>query len=210
MSVSIPEWYLISEIDPKEFMQCIEPIYSVLEHRHKSKTSTDPFMKSILSGQNDLKESEWTILENMRLHQKALEMKLGDFHEELMGKFKGFETYPTGHTTKCDVGSLDGTIVIEVKNRHNTIKGSDGKHIVEMLKQHTKSGKTAILVQINCPKGKVNRFGADPSVKVMNGKEIYQFLSGRESFFEDLEKTMSYVFKKFKTFESLKSNLETL
>lgn len=209
MNMTVPEWYRIPEIEPSKFLSCIECIYSVLEHKHRSKTTTDPFMKSILSGHGNLRESDWIALESIRLHQKALEMKLGDFHEELMGKFKGYETYPTGHSTKCDVGSIDGTIVIEVKNRHNTIKGSDGKHVVEMLKQHTIKGKTAILVQINCPKGKVNRFGADPIVKVMNGKEIYQFLSGRETFFEDLQLTMNYVFREFKTFQGLKENLET-
>ena len=206
---AVPSWYLIPEISPIMFLHCVTDIYSVLEEKHASKTSEDPFIKAVLMGHTTMTEPTWTKLEKARLSQKALEMKMGDFHEELMGKFPGYVTLPTGHITGCDVSSIDGNTLLEVKNKNNTIKGSDGKHVVAMLKKHADAGKRAILVEVNCPGGKVNRFGAHQSVHVWNGQEAYHFLSGRPSFFEDLEKTMKHVFAAFKTYAELKITLET-
>jgi hypothetical protein len=163
-------WYLIPEIPTKDFLICVTPIYSVIEETHISKTNEDPFIKAVLVGNTAMTDETWKKAEKSRLSQKALEMKMGDFHEELMGKFPGYKTLPNGHDTGCDVSSDDGNTLIEVKNKHNTIKGSDGKHVVEMLKKHADTGKNAILVQVNCPGGKVTRFGAHQSVKVWNGK----------------------------------------
>jgi hypothetical protein len=210
--VAIPEqnaqaWYRIPEVPIEKFALCLKDIYKVIEDSHKSKSSLDPFIKAVLTGNTSMSESAWDKAEKVRLSQKALEMKMGDFHEELMGKFRGYVTFPNGHATGCDVGKNDLSELFEVKNRDNTIKGPDGKHVVAMLKQHADKGKLAVLVQINCPNGKVNRFGADPIVKVWNGPQIYEYLSGRASFFDDLEITMKYVFSNFKTYESLKQSL---
>lgn len=142
---SLPAWYLIKEITITDFVKCCESIYSIIENKHKSKSIEDPFIKSVICSKDKITDIQWEILEKSRLVQKVLEMKIGDFHEELMGKFPDYETYPNGHITQCDVGSKDGTVVIEVKNKYNTIKGSDGKHIVKMLKSHSDNGKTAIL-----------------------------------------------------------------
>ena len=208
-SASPLPWYLIPEITPKDFLKCVTPIYKVIEEVHKSKTTEDPFIKAVLMGNTAMTEETWKKAEKSRLSQKALEMKMGDFHEELMGKFPGYKTLPNGHETECDVSSEDGNILMEVKNKHNTIKGSDGKHIAAMLKAHVDKGRRAILVEVNCPGGKVNRFGADPSVKVWNGQQAYEFLSGRASFFEDLEKTVKHVFANFKTYAQVSAALET-
>jgi hypothetical protein len=206
--VNIPDWYNIREIHPLHFLSCLKPIYSVIEHEHRSKSSIDPFIKAVIVGSRRMTGDEWDEAERVRLAQKALEMKMGDFHEELMGKFPGYVTFPNGHETGCDVGSTDGRILIEVKNRDNTVKGSDGKHLVAMLKRHADEGKKAILVQVNCPGGKVNRFNADPSVDVWNGKQAYAFLSGREGFFDDLMTVVSYVFMTFDTYGDFKDYLE--
>jgi hypothetical protein len=44
----------------------------------------------------------------------------------------------------------------------------------------------------------------------MNGKQIYTLLSGRDTFFDDLLKTVTFVFQKYNTLDELKSSLEIL
>lgn len=205
----LPEWYKIAEIAPSDFVACCNGIYKVIEHQHKSKSVEDPFLKAVVTGHNDATEDTWRQAEQVRLTQKVLEMKMGDFHEEIMGKLPGYETYPNGHITGCDVGKLDGSEVFEVKNRDNTVKGSDAKHILAMLKRHADNGKLAVFVQVNCPGGKVNRFGASPDVNVWNGRKAYTYLSGRESFFDDLLATVTYCFSEFKTLAELRRSLGT-
>lgn len=210
LATTVPSWYKIPEISLHDFIVCCKDIYRVIEDQHKSKSSEDPFLKAVVLGHSNLSEEVWHNLERARLTQKALEMKMGDFHEELMGKFPGYETYPNGHETGCDVGKKDGTEVLEIKNRHNTVKGSDGIHIVRRLEEEIESGKMAIFVQVNCPGEKVNRFGtpSTSNIFIWNGQEAYTHLSKRESFFDDLLATVQYVFLHFKTYVALQ-HLET-
>lgn len=208
----LPKWYSIPEISPSDFIKCCHPIYAVLEKKNKSKSksksSEDSFLKAVLMGQYSMTNEQWQSAEKARLKQKVLEMKMGDFHEELMGKFPEYETLPTGHSTGCDVQKKDKTVIIEVKNRNNTVKGSDGKHIITLLKKHKDAGKKAILAQINCPNGKVNRFGASVEMDIWNGKQVYAFLSDRECFFDDLQNTIQHVFANYKSSAELKTALE--
>ena len=202
-------WYKISEISPSDFVKCVEPIYKVLEGKHKSKSSEDPFLKAVLCGHKGFSEEQWQEAERLRLAQKAIEMKLGDFHEELMGKFPGWETYPNGHSTGCDVGKRDGSHVLEVKNRDNTEKGTARKKVIDTLKGNVEKGRRATLIQVNCPNGKVNRWNAPEEIDVWNGKQAYTFLSGRETFYDDLQETLAHTFKTFSTLASLKASLGT-
>ena len=204
---AVPAWYRIPEIAPSCFVACCLAIYVALNQEKKSKSQEDPFLKASMMGFMKTSEDGWQKAEKVRLAQKVLEMKWGDFHEELMGKFPGYETLPQGHETGCDVMKKDGSVVIEVKNRHNTVKGSDGKHIIQMLKKHKAEGKQAIFVQVNCPQGKVKRFGASPDVDIWNGKQAYTFLSGRETFMNDLLSTIQFVFSEYQTVDSLKAAL---
>jgi hypothetical protein len=154
--------------------------------------------------------SQWDSI-RLSLTQKVMEMKMGYFHENLMGKFPDYYTLPNGHKTCCDVMSKDGSVIIEVKNRHNTVKGSDGKHLIALMKKHKETGKKAIFVQINCPNEKVNRYGdIKKEIDIWNGREIYTFLSGRETFFSDLQKTIAYAFSHCKTIEELSQRLNIL
>jgi len=204
----LPEWYRISKVKPADFVRCIKDVYSVLEGTHKSKSSEDIFLKSVLIGHNKMTDTTWAIAERTRLAQKALEGKMGDFHEELMGCLPGYMNLPQGHTSGCDVASVDETLFMEVKNRDNTMNSSSGAQVVAKLKKLTDAGKRAILVEVNCPGGRVCRFGAHKSVEVWNGREAYSFLSGNETFFDDLAKTLKYVSESFKTYVELKAALE--
>jgi hypothetical protein len=210
MSTRTPEWFLIRDtISASDFVHSCASLYNVLEGNHVSKSNEDPFMKAVLMGNHTMTKEEWDTAEKLRLTQKVMEMKMGDLHEEIAGKIAGYETLPTGHATGVDVQKKDGTVVIELKNRDNTVKGSDGKHLVALLEKHAEEGKTAIFAQMNCPKGKVNRFGASANSKVlfMNGQQLYAFLSGRESFFDDLLRTVAHAFTSFKTLAELKAAL---
>ena len=186
-----PSWYKIREINPKDFVHCVKGIYSVLDKTHKSKTNEDPFIKAVIIGHNDMSNEEWEQSEISRLSQKVLEMKMGDFHEELMGKIPGKEIY-------------------EVKNKDNTTKGSDGKHIIQQLTKLLEKGIHPIYVQINCPNGKVQRFNAPDGVDVWNGRKTYHHMTGREEFFDDLQDTVKHVFLHYKTIQELKSALGIL
>lgn len=205
VSTPVPTWYTIPEIKFSDFVNCCKPLYDVLEKRLPNTSHQDPFLKNVITGFNNMDDDEWNAHEKARLFHKALESKIGDFHEELMGKFPGYETYPNGHETGCDVGSTDGgRTLFEVKNRDNTMNSSSGEAVIGKLMRHKTNGIRAILVEVNCPGGKVNRFKAPNEIEVWNGQQAYTFLSGRNTFFNDLQACLSEVFRNYKTFEELK------
>jgi hypothetical protein len=206
------QWFKIhKEVCRSRYAKAVKPLYNVLEERHVSKGKDDVFLKSVLSNYYDLSESEWKTRELERMKQKALEMKMGDFHEEIIGSLHGFETLKNGHESGCDARKRDGSLYIEIKNRDNTIKGEDGKHVVHKLQKILDNGKEAILVYINSEKKTLPRFGAPKNSKIqfMEGRKAYAKFSGRESFFDDLNETLAYTLRNFKKFEELEKALGT-
>jgi hypothetical protein len=212
MTTSPLQWFKIhGEVSPSHYAKAVKPLYDVLEERHVSKGKDDAFLKSVLSNYYHLSESEWRTIELARMKQKALEMKMGVFHEKMIGSLAGFETLKNGHESGCDVRKLDDSLYAEVKNRDNTIKGEDGKHVVHKLQKIVDKGKEAILVYINSEKKTLPRFGEtkDSKVQFMEGRKAYAKFSGRESFFDDLNETLAYTFRNFKKFEELEKALGT-
>jgi hypothetical protein len=198
----LPAFYKTSEIAPRAFVPCLKEVYGVLEKKNKGKSEPDPFIQAAIG--MDL----WNSMEKGRQWQKALEGKVGDMHEELLGKLPGCETLIKGHDTGCDVLCEPKNTIVEVKNKFNTMNSSSAEAVITKLEKQAHLGRRAILAEIICPKGKVRRHKAPPSVEVMNGQQIYALLSGRETFFDDLLSTVQYIFANFKTYEELKAALE--
>ena len=209
-------WYLIPEIQIERYVKGLKPMYDVLEGKNNSKCETDSCLKAILMNHKEMTEDAFMEMEKGRLAQKNREMKMGEFHEYLAGCFPGWECIPKGKFTSgigestagkktgLDVVKQDRTEIMEWKNKHNTVKGSDLKKTVfeKLMKCHV-DGMKVHFVQVHCKGGKVDRHGAPPEINVMDGKMAYEYLSGRATFFNDLNATLAYTFKTFKTYASL-------
>ena len=142
------------------------------------------------------------------LKTKQLSMAWGYFHQYLIGSFPAYETLPNGTDTGLDVKSLDGTEYIEVKNKQNTMNSDIGKQVIKKLLEWKDGNpeKYPILIMINC-KGKAPRYGAPKEIEVMNGKQGYEHISARKTFYDDLLETLKYIFKNFKTYKQLQESL---
>lgn len=199
------EWYRIHEIPFDAYVACLKPLYSVLEKKNKSKTDPDIFLQTILAEHSGMTVDQWNAAEVQRLYEKALSMKMGDFHEELMGKFPGYETLPLGHATGTDVRKVDDTEFFEVKNRDNTMNSGSADSVIRKLTKLTEDGKMATLVMINSAKKTLPRFKAPAAVKVMSGRQVYKHLSGRDTFYDDLLQTIRETFKRYPTYAALET-----
>lgn len=206
LSKTAPDWYKIPEINISIFIDLLKGIYEVLEEKNKPKSEEDVFARECWSSYYDITK-EAVDEERKRVQkEKAFTMKLGDFHQDLMGSFSGWENYKKGHETGCDVGKIDGTCIAEIKNNKNTMNSSSQESVINKLKKQKELGKRAILVIVN---GGIQQKDKD-GVIWMSGRDFYTELSGRIEFFDDLRLTLSHVFKNFKTYSSLTTFLETL
>ena len=145
----------------------------------------------------------WEAAKKQRMFEKALSMKMGDFHEELAGKFRGYRCLAVGDATGCDVQSVDGAHVMEWKNRDNTMNSGSASAVIAKLKAVAAAGKKATLVLVNIFRATVPRFGAPTSVEVIDGRAAYAQLSGRADFIDSLQTTMGETFERYKTFAEL-------
>jgi hypothetical protein len=231
-----PGFYLIHEIPYTKFLFCVKRLFELIEKKltpdpshtkmeveDEDEEDTNPiesgyddlFIKSMFMAQTPLGESEWRNFERERRFQNALSACMGDFHEELAGKFPGWRTLHTGHWSGVDVVyDKDRNYYMEWKNRAEY----SSKRKVYQSFQHilNRDNKVQVmLVHVNVPfdwkppppilKSKegiidLTKPKYEGRVHIVSGQQAYKMLSGSETFYDRLAKTFANVFQdsKFK------------
>ncbi|MBQ2637493.1 MAG: Eco47II family restriction endonuclease [Methanobrevibacter sp.] len=75
----------------------------------------------------------WANKEIERQQDKTINNKIGEFHQELLGKVDGWVNLGIGDETEIDLKKKDNTVFIELKNKHNTMNSSSTKTCREKL-----------------------------------------------------------------------------
>lgn len=78
---------------------------------------------------------DWINSEVIRQADKTVSNRVGEFHQKLLGGVKGWKDLGRGHSLGIDLKNDKNTIFIELKNKHNTVKGEDLKHVFDKLKR---------------------------------------------------------------------------
>jgi hypothetical protein len=220
-----PDWYKINEIDIRDFVYCTQRLFKLVDTDIKEDGNYDDiFMKEIFIAQQNSSESQWLEFDKVRRTQQALSQRLGDFHEELAGKFPGYRTVHTGHWSGLNVMREDRKIYMEWKNRGNI--STDVKEKVFEKFQYLLDKKTEPLVQyvvlvcVNVPdkwkkpdlviknksgKVKIDLTKYKDKIHIMSGREAYTTLSGSSTFFDRLLETIKFVFKNKSAYEFIMS-----
>ncbi|WP_439273579.1 Eco47II family restriction endonuclease [Pseudochrobactrum sp. HB0163] len=147
--------------------------------------------------------NDWVRFEERRQAQKNLVQAVGNFHQDILGSVEGWIN--TGHGGGVDLISEENRILAEVKNKHNTIKGSDRTGLYdsladEVLPKNSKyHGYTAYYVEI-IPKGE-KRFDkpftpstrqtglqkpANDKIRTIDGASFYKLVTGRDHALKEL------------------------
>lgn len=163
----------------------------------------DPF--AVLFEMSGFKTDElaWLAGEKNRQAQKSLQNHVGIFHQAILGGLAGWQDLGTGGVV--DVVSLERKLIAEVKNKHNTVKGSDKVKVYDqmetlvMTKGHQYKDFTAYYVEI-IPKsgarydkpftppdsatGQPRR--ANPLIRQIDGYSFYALATGVPDALEQL------------------------
>lgn len=75
----------------------------------------------------------WANKEIERQQDKTINNKIGEFHQELLGKVDGWVNLGIEDETEIDLKKKDNTVFIELKNKHNTMNSSSTKTCREKL-----------------------------------------------------------------------------
>lgn len=179
----------------------IDDYKSILKSKESNflKNSLDPFSALIQVHHLDNSIGDWKKMELDRQTSKSLQNKIGAFHQSLLGSFHTFKELEKGNTG--DIISFEKNIVAELKNKFNTVKGSDKKEIYDELSDALKKhpGFTAYYVEIISKDQKRynheftpsdNRKGGNrPSnskIRIVDGSTFYDIASGEQGTLEKI------------------------
>ena len=145
--------------------------------------------------------NDWKNFEIPRQHDKKASNRIGDFHQNLLGRVDGWVNLGRGHPTGMDLKKEDDTIWMELKNKYNTMNSSslrDTRFKCEELAEKYPNAKIywAYIVSQNYEsfdKTWVYRDNKENVVHEINdnirniaGKNVYTLVTGDETAFEQL------------------------
>ena len=145
--------------------------------------------------------NDWKNFEIPRQHDKKASNRIGDFHQNLLGRVDGWVNLGRGHPTGIDLKKEDDTIWMELKNKYNTMNSSslrDTRFKCEELAEKYPNAKVywAYIVSQNYEsfdKTWVYRDNKENVVHEINdnirniaGKDVYTLVTGDETAFEQL------------------------
>lgn len=203
----------------------LEAIVSALLHKgtasiEKSNQSfsrnvIDPFSVLFEMSIFDMDAAQWEKNEKMRQAQKSLSNHIGHFHQSLLGSFSGWECLSSGGI--IDLICHEKKIIAEIKNKHNTLKGSDKSSMYYKLEDLVmKKGQiykdyVAYYVEI-IPK-KNQRYdlpftpadasrgakcSSNPLVRIIDGYSFYALVTGVDDALEQIFNALPLVLARVK------------
>lgn len=96
------------------------------------KNVVDPFSAVFDSMRKKTSIHGWLTFERERQIQKTIQNAIGKFHQNIIGSISGWENLGVGNLV--DVRNANTKVIAEIKNKHNTVKGSDLVVIYDELK----------------------------------------------------------------------------
>ncbi|MBW4593573.1 MAG: Eco47II family restriction endonuclease [Brasilonema angustatum HA4187-MV1] len=125
----------------------------ILETQQKAeeamyKNVLDPFSAIFDGAVQGFNLDDWLKMERARQTQKTVQNQIGYFHQNILGSIPGWRVLPKGF----DICNDTKQIFAEIKNKHNTVKGSDKFGIYDYLSSRLNEpdyqGFTAYYVEI--------------------------------------------------------------
>jgi hypothetical protein len=200
---AVPSWYRVPEIPTELLAELLKSMYDILEGKKRSKSEADPFANDTWRDYHNMTNDEFEHERKQIQTHRAWTMLYGEFHQTLLGSFPGWTSYGKGHSSGCDIGTLDGTCIGEVKNNTNTMNSSSKDSVLRKLKIQNALGKRTLLIIVNGD----TKHNTQDGIEWISGREFYAEISGRSEFMDDLHWTLRECFKQFKSHTSLKMAL---
>ncbi|MBI1287241.1 MAG: Eco47II family restriction endonuclease [Flavobacteriales bacterium] len=95
------------------------------------KNVIDPFSALFEIAAFELNYDDWKKSETARQAQKTLQNHVGEFHQRILGSVDGWENLEVGN--EVDLANHNRKIIAEIKNKYNTMKGSDKSGLYHTL-----------------------------------------------------------------------------
>jgi len=189
----MPNTY-VDFVSDEDFENCVKwVVHGYVPTQDIGRNGIDPFKTVFDMYNKGISFDSWKNTESTRQNDKTVNNKVGEFHQKLLGCVEGWNDLQTGDV--ADLGNTSQTIFIELKNRWNTVKGSDMIHMWDKLKKIVTTdypGSTAYWGFINEKNGTSgediweHQGNTNPSVKKIWGKNVYELITGKTDSLEKI------------------------
>ncbi len=162
------------------------------DEKHIYTNVIDPFSASFDAVRQGVTLVRWLEQEKSRQIQKTLQNYVGDFHQSVIGVIPGWENLKVG--SSIDLRCRDKKIIVEIKNKHNTMNSSSALAIYDKLQRHldydeSYQGFTAYCVVVIPKKPRPQNVMFHPSerstprperenIRLIDGKSFYELATG--------------------------------
>src|SRR3989344_2954336 len=153
----------------------------------------DPFKTIFDISNKNMTFNSWLKQEEERQMDKTLNNKIGEFHQLLLGGVKYWEDLGIGDESKLDIIKSDKSIVLELKNKENTVN-SDSKDKVrdkleKFIKNHPKSvAYWAYIINKKNSSGEkiwIYKKRKDKRIRRIWGSKVYETITGDPQALKD-------------------------
>lgn len=189
----MPNTY-VDFVSNEDFENCVKWVVEGYKQSNSiRRNGIDPFKTVFDMYNKDMPFESWTKSELIRQNDKNVNNKVGEFHQKLLGCVDGWDDLQTGDV--ADLSNTSKTIFVELKNRWNTVKGSDMIHMWNKLKDIVTNqypGSTAywgFINEKNSTSGEdiwIHQKNSNPNVKKIWGKNVYKLITGKEDSLEKI------------------------
>lgn len=175
-----------------------QQIFSNLNFKRFNKNIIDPFEMIFTEKITHEPEDKWIAKEAERQMSKTISNAIGSFQEEILGLAPNFNRYRSGDSLahSMDIINDSHTIFADVKNKHNTLKGSNKPSLFHNFENilHLYPNATAYYVQI-IAKGSFDRIWrfkakdrmySNPQIHEISGDQFYSLVFGINDAFYQL------------------------
>lgn len=215
----------VSFISDEHLISCIEKLYNVYE-KAKDEFTVSKFYENqidpikLLFDMNFFGVSEEEVIarEIQRKIDKTISNAIGTFHEELLGGIAGYINHPVGCGFDVTDSQLNA-LFSDIKNKHNTVKGSNLPDLYDDLENYiqNKPNAKAYWVQIISSGQSFNDHWTipshnknNPNVHKISGDRFYEVLTGNSNAFSELCAALPIAIKDFLDSRQLKPTISNI
>jgi hypothetical protein len=190
-------------ISDADFISAVGIVVDSMKHSASKKIKTsgfDPFTAIFECSFQGTNLTAWEQKEKERQDKKTLQNCIGEFHQRIIGSIKNCRDLGVGNG--IDIENINNRWIAEIKNKHNTVKGSDKKHTYDTLERYISSYKErykqnffGYYVEIISKKAKSYDEPFTPSdnskkglrrplnqqIRVISGDRFYDLASGKKN-----------------------------
>lgn len=191
-------------ISDEHLIKCISNLHQAYQ-KAKNNVSKDSFYRNKIDvfkmlfdkAFHDLKEEELVKIEIQRQVDRSIVNAIGTFHEEVLC---GISSFIKANNGGLDIKSVDNKIFIELKNKHNTVKGENKKEIFNKLEnkisKHPNSKAFFARVLDSESTDKIWKFTknkkeySNSNIFIISGDQLYKLVTGVDDSLYSLYKAL--------------------